>query len=28
VALTAWAIVFLAMTRHVWRSVLIPGRAR
>ena len=28
VALTAWAIVFLAMTRHVWRSVLIPERAR
>jgi tellurite resistance protein TehA-like permease len=28
VAFAAWAIVFVAMTRHVWQSVLIQARTR
>ena len=28
VAFAAWALVFVAMMRHLWQTVFIPARAR
>jgi hypothetical protein len=28
VALAAWTVVFLAMTRHVWQTVVVTAWAR